>query len=566
MQNVKFHLGKFVGKFEDSVNSLKTENIAERIWKKDHTVWSEDPTEISNRLGWLDCSKVTLSKLDEINSFVNEVIKEGFTQVLLMGMGGSSLAPEVFAKTFGTKEGFLNLSVIDSTHPAAVQFYENNIDFSKTLFIVSTKSGGTVETISFMKYFYNKAIEKLGGENAAKHFAAITDPGSGLEQMAMDLNFRKIFINDPNIGGRYSALSLFGVVPAALIGVDITKLFQSSIGAEEDSKKEIVLGEENTASQIGALMAALAKDGKDKLTFIFSDQIKSFGSWAEQLIAESTGKLGKGILPVDGADLTDLSIFSDDRVFVIIHLKEDDSFKNNIEELINADFPVIEIELDSIYDYGSQFFTWEFATAISGWGLAIQPFDQPNVESAKISARKMVAEYYEKGELPKLDINFEEQNIRLIGNTDSANLKDAFDDFFLQLNQVNPKGYISLQAYTDPYGIMNDKLISLSKKLETKYKAPATIGFGPRFLHSTGQLHKGDSGNGLFIQFIDQQKVNADIPDNAKSDESTMSFGVLVKAQAMGDREALVNSGRKVFTLQFNDSIENSMDYLLSLI
>ena len=566
MQNVKFYLGDLERILSESIEKLTHDNVAERIWNRDHTVWSQDPNEISNRLGWLDCSKVTLSKFDEIEDFVNEVKSEGFTNVLLMGMGGSSLAPEVFSKTFGTKEGYLNLSVIDSTHPAAVIKYENEIDFSKTLFIVSTKSGGTVETISFMKYFYNKSIEKIGLEKTEKHFVAVTDPGSGLEDMAKELNFRKIFINDPNIGGRYSALSLFGIVPATLIGVDIKRLFTSTVKAEEDSKAKVEFGKTNISSQIGALMSSLAKQGKDKLTFVYSSQIGSFGSWVEQLIAESTGKLGEGILPVDGADFSDLTKFSDDRIFVITRLSNDDSFESVIKKLSEMNFPVIEITIDSIYDYGYQFFAWEFATAVSGWGLGIQPFDQPNVESAKISARKVVKEYNEKGELPKLKVNFQEQNIEVTGDTDKQNLTEVINDFFDKLNKVNPKGYISLQSYTDPYGIMNEKLDSLAKKLEKKYKAAVTIGFGPRFLHSTGQLHKGDAGNGLFIQFLDNQNVDAAIPEKAKSNESSMSFGVLVKSQAMGDRDALINSNRKVLTLQFKNSSDSAMDYLIDLI
>jgi len=564
MQKIKFHLGNLAPLLEKGIQKFNEEKIAERIWKKDHTVWNQNPTEISNRLGWLDCSRVTAESFDEIQSFVNEIKNEGFENVLLMGMGGSSLAPEVFSKTFGKEAGYLNLFVIDSTHPAAVLKNEKELDFNKTLFIVSTKSGGTVETISFMKYFYTKAVSKLGKKNASKHFAAITDPGSGLEEMARELNFRKIFINDPNIGGRYSALSLFGIVPAALIGVDLSKLFEETKKAEEDSKLNVIANQSNLVSQTGILIAELAKIGKDKLTFVYSNEISSFGSWVEQLIAESTGKLGKGILPVDGANLTEIKKFDEDRVFVVTHLVDDGSFKNKIDELTSAGFIVVEVLLDSIYDYGAQFFTWEFATAVSGWALSIQPFDQPDVESAKISARKVVKEFIENGELPKLEINLEEENIELTGNFKSDNIKEVFKEFFGRLNKVNTKGYIALQAYTDPYGIMNEKLFELAEMLEKKFKCAVTVGFGPRFLHSTGQLHKGDSGNGLFIQFLDYQNEDADIPDKAGEENSSISFGILVKAQALGDREALLNAGRNVLTFQFNTESEEAMNYLLS--
>ncbi|MDZ7623806.1 MAG: hypothetical protein U5J96_05085 [Ignavibacteriaceae bacterium] len=290
-------LGKYQIAVEKSLNHISRERIIARIWQKDHTVWRKEPTEISNRLGWLDCVEVTKKSFSEINSFVEEIRKEGFTDALLMGMGGSSLAPEVFRLTFGVKKGYLDLHVLDSTHPEAILEYEKNLDPSKTLYIVSTKSGGTVETMSFMKYFFTSLSKKLGREKASKHFIAITDPGSGLEETAKKLNFRKIFLNDPDIGGRFSALSLFGIVPAALIGVDINKLFDETSKMITECKHPEV--SENSGAKLGGIIGSLAKEGVDKLTLIISPQLKYLGGWMEQLIAESTGKDGKGILPVD---------------------------------------------------------------------------------------------------------------------------------------------------------------------------------------------------------------------------------------------------------------------------
>ena len=295
----KYSVGENSKLVDETIKKLGEENVVERIWKKDHTVWSNDPTEISNRLGWLDSVDVTGKSVKEINEFVDEVRAAGFTNALLMGMGGSSLAPEVFRLTFGVKEGYLDLNVLDSTHPEVVMDYAKKLNPATTLYIVSTKSGGTVETFSFMKFFYNYVLHVLGKDEVGKHFVAITDPGSGLQKVAEELNFRKIFLNDPNIGGRFSALSLFGIVPAALVGVDIEKFL--SLAKEETlnckkSSKEI---SKNVAVVTGAIIGALGKRGVDKLTYIISPKFSYIGAWIEQLVAESTGKIGKGILPVD---------------------------------------------------------------------------------------------------------------------------------------------------------------------------------------------------------------------------------------------------------------------------
>ena len=375
-----------------ALSKISDEKIVERIWNKDYTVWDDNPGEISNRLGWLDSVDTTSKAISEINEFVQSVIKEGFTNALLMGMGGSSLAPEVFRLTFGVKAGYLDLAVLDSTHPNAVKNFNDSLEFEKTLFIVSTKSGGTVETISFMKYFYNKTLKKLGEDNAGKHFVAITDPGSGLEEMAKELNFRKIFLNDPNIGGRYSALSLFGMVPAALIGVDLVKLLLSTESIVSECKSI----DNNSAVELGVILGVLASEGIDKTTFITSPEIKFLGAWVEQLVAESTGKNGKEILPVDLEEVLDPEFYSKDRLFVYMKMKNDSTYDTQINALKDADFPIIEIELKDIYDLGKEYFRWEFATVVSGWALGIQPFDQPNVESAKVVARKMMSEYKEK--------------------------------------------------------------------------------------------------------------------------------------------------------------------------
>jgi glucose-6-phosphate isomerase len=544
-------LGKYQTAVEKSLNHISRERVIARIWQKDHSVWRNDPTEISNRLGWLDCVEVTKKSFTEINLFVEEIRKEGFTDALLMGMGGSSLAPEVFRLTFGVKKGYLDLHVLDSTHPEAILEYEKKLNPEKALYIVSTKSGGTVETMSFMKYFFTSVSKKIGKENATKHFIAITDPGSGLEETAKKLNFRKIFLNDPDIGGRFSALSLFGIVPAALIGVDLDKLFDETSKMINECKHKEVL--DNSGAKLGGIIGSLAKEGVDKLTLFISPQLKYLGGWLEQLIAESTGKDGKGILPVDLEPLIEVTEYGKDRVFVYIKLSGDNFFDKKVNEIKAAGFPLIEIEMKNIYQLGAEFFRWEFATAIAGFAMDVQPFDQPNVESAKIAARAMMKEYQLKGKLPELKPALESGGIKVYGEIKAGNLNEAIASFLTKCEKG--KSYIAIQAFLKPDEKTWQQLQLLRLKILQKYKVSTTLGYGPRFLHSTGQLHKGDSGNGFFIQFISDIQNDVAIPDDAGKDESSISFGTLIKAQALGDRQAMIDNKRKVLTIELSKNV-----------
>ena len=508
-------------------------------------------------MGWLDCPTKYQESVDEINSFVSEVKLEGFKNVLLLGMGGSSLAPEVFKYTFGVREGFPDLNVLDSTHPDKIKELSENLNIEKTLFIVSTKSGGTIETISFMKFFYTLTSEKVGLDKAGKHFAAITDHGSGLEKMAKELNFRKIFLNDPNIGGRYSALSLFGIVPAALVGVNIAELLHR---AEKETKESMKEYDANAAIQLGVVTGSLAQKGEDKLTFITSPQLKYFGAWVEQLIAESTGKIGKGILPVDLEELLSPDDYTNDRVFVYWKLKGDSTHNELVKQFEEKNFPVITIELSDLYDLGREYFRWEFATSVMGWVLAIQPFDQPNVESAKVLAREMIKEYNSKGTLPPLVSTFEENGLKVTGDIKSKNIKDALSEFLSQIEKS--KSYVTIQAYLKPDEQTTKILHSIRTSIQKKYSVATTSGYGPRFLHSTGQLHKGDSGNGLFIQFIDEPKNEMNIPDEAGKEKSSLTFKTLIRAQALGDRGALLDNKRKVITIDLGKDGKRALEFI----
>jgi glucose-6-phosphate isomerase len=544
--------GQIESQFYNVLQKLNDDKIIERIWKKDYTVWNNDPTEITNRLGWLDCTSNTRKSFDEIYSFVNEIQSEGIKNVLLLGMGGSSLAPEVFSLVFGHNSK-IKLSVLDSTHPEAVLEKSNRLNSENTLYIVSTKSGGTVETISFMKYFYNFVLNKLGKEKVAQHFAAITDPGSGLEQMAKDLNFRKIFLNDPNIGGRFSALSLFGIVPAAFVDVDIEKLFIRADNEVLLSKKSGYEIERNNAALFGALLGVLAENGKDKLTLFTSESIRSFGGWIEQLVAESTGKLGKGILPVDIEEIQSPEFYGNDRAFVYIKLKSDNRYQDKVQMLIDAGFVVVEFELEDIYDLGKQFFLWEFATAVCGWHLSIQPFDQPNVEQAKVIARNILKDYQESGKLKLPELTFISSDIKIYSEQKIEDINLALRDFLN--NCFSGKNYVAIHAYLNLTEENFKHLQKLRTEIMKKYKVATTLGFGPRFLHSTGQLHKGDSGNGMFIQITDNPADDIAIPDDAITGNSSITFGVLIKAQAFGDRQALKDNSRKVITFELNSPI-----------
>lgn len=524
-----------LGDLETAVAATEAElakkNILERIWQHDHTVWHTEPTEITNRLGWLHTPQNMAAEVARINQFVASVKADGFTEVMLLGMGGSSLAPELFAKIFGS-DG-LKLRVLDSTDATAVKTYAETADLAHTLFIVSTKSGGTVETFSFFKYFYNRIADQAGAKQAGSQFVAITDPGSGLVDTAKKYHFRTIFENDPNIGGRYSVISFFGLVPAALVGVDVACLLERAQAATKAA----------TAVQLGAIMGAMALAGRDKLTLILSDRIASFGDWAEQLVAESTGKNGKGILPVVGEPVLAPEGYGSDRLFVYLRL--DDGYDTAVAQLEQAGQPVVRLQLQDLYDIGGQFFTWELATAVAGHVIGIQPFDQPNVESAKVLARKMVATYHETGQLP-----------RLSSAEPTADSLNAF------ITQAQPGDYIAIHAYVPPTPETDRLLQDLRTQLLAKTKCATTVGYGPRFLHSTGQLHKGDGGNGLFIQFTSEPESDIAIPDTAGEPASGMSFGVLKNAQALGDAQALLDENRRLIRFDLGTAVNENLQKL----
>lgn len=545
--------------------AMEQQRILTRIWQHDHTIWSPSPEEISNRLGWLHSPENMPPHFAEINAFVDELRKEGFTQALLLGMGGSSLAPEVFRLTFDAKPGYLDLSVLDSTDPGAVLAAERRHNAAKTIYIVSTKSGGTIETLSFCKYFFTHAVETLGQEKAGRHFAAITDPGSGLAALAERLGFRKIFLNDPDIGGRYSALSFFGLMPAALTGVDLTMLMQRATAMVRNNRQEEHLSTgTNSAAWLGCLLGEAARAWRDKMTLLLSPQIESFGTWVEQLVAESTGKEGKGIVPVHGEPAGSLASYGDDRIFIHLRLAGDTTHDAFVAALTAAGHPVVQLQLKDVYDLGGEFFRWELATAIASWRLQLNPFDQPDVESAKIQARKMMDEFIRTGALPAPKPVLQAGALAAYADFAAASLPALLQRFLAKSHAGKPRSYIALQAYVAPSPQIDRALADLAGLLRDRTGLATTIGYGPRFLHSTGQLHKGDAGHGLFIQMLAEMPKDAPIPEQPGENSSSFSFAVLKMAQALGDRQALIDGRRPVLRFDLGTDIVDGLRRLSS--
>lgn len=551
-------LGAYASAVEAAREELIAARIVGRIWKNDHTVWKPDPAEIANRLGWLTVAQRVREEARWLRGFAADAAAEGITDALLLGMGGSSLAPDVFRRVFGPDHSGMNLHVLDSTDPAAVAATFDALDPAHTLAVVATKSGNTVETLSFFKTFYNRAIEALGAEAAGAHFAAITDAGSNLDRLAKRLGFREIFRNDPTIGGRYSALSYFGMLPAALLGMDVEGLLGRALEMAEACQPE-----DNPAARLGVTMGVLAGMGRDKLTFILSPAIAPYADWVEQLIAESTGKEGKGILPVVGEPVGTPGDYGADRLFAYLRMAGDATHDAAVDALAAAGQPVVRYELRDRLDIGAQMFLWEFATAVAGHALGINPFNQPNVESAKVRAREMVAAYQKEGALPAVEPALSAGGIDVIGDVDASTPAEALRTF---VAQGGPGAYVSLQAYLQPTPATTEQLRALQAALRDHTKLATTLGYGPRFLHSTGQLHKGDGGKGLFVQITADGGPELPIPDQPGSDASSITFGVLKAAQALGDRQALLDAGRRVIRFHLTGDVASGLEMLIDAV
>lgn len=498
------------GRLEEFANS----RLVERLWSRDPGVWGGDETtaELTDRLGWLTVGDVMAAEVEPLRSFAEE-IRRDFDRVVLLGMGGSSLAPEVMWRTFGRCEAFPAFQMLDSTAPNAVRLVDGGGDLSRTLFIVASKSGTTVETMSFYHHFWART------RGNGSQFVAITDPDMSLEQLGRERSFRHVFLNPADIGGRYSALSLFGLVPAALMGIDVATLLERAQGMAAEcapGTKELA----NPGVALGVLMAEAALAGRDKLTLVVSPGVESFGLWAEQLIAESTGKEGKGIIPVASEPLRARLRNCEDRLFVAMSLRGDDSeaFENRLLDIEGAGYPLARITLADPYDLGAEFFRWEFATAVAGAVLGVNPFDQPNVAESKENTKRALSG-------------------AAAAHRPSGPRRSRVVSF---LDGVRPGDYVNVQAYMAPSAENDSRLASLCGAIRDRVDVAVTVGYGPRYLHSTGQLHKGGPATGHFIQVMDPFADDVPIPN------AEYSFGQLIAAQAQGDFEALTARERPV--------------------
>ncbi len=534
----RMSLGSVQSAVEKRLADWQAADFGRRLWAKDYTLWAKEPTEITNRLGWLTLSEVMSKQTGDLDQFVQAVRADGFDNVVLLGMGGSSLAPEVFETTFGHKMGYPDLSVLDSTHPDAVRAVEKSVNLEHTLFLVSSKSGATIEPNSYMKYFWARVGEKT--KDVAKHFVAITDPGTALVKEAQSRKFRRIFETVPDVGGRYSALTHFGLVPAALIGVDIPRFLSVARGMAQACAASVPVAN-NPGLVLGAALGELALAGLDKVTFATSRSFALLPAWLEQLIAESTGKNDKGIVPVAGEPLGSPEVYGRDRVFVYLRASQDSDpdQEARLKTLEAAAHPVIRIEAGETLDLGQEFFRWELAIAAAGAVLGIQPFDQPDVELAKNLARQAMAGQSQSvpGPGPVLA-------------SDRDNLKNAVSGW---LGKAKPGDYISIQAYLAPKAATTTALEGIQKTLRDTTHLATTLGYGPRFLHSTGQLHKGGPNTGLFVQFVDEPSDPLPVP------ETDYTFGQLIKAQALGDFQAFTQRGRRVLRVNLGKDVTGGL-------
>ena len=506
-------LGRLQPAVDSQVTKLQKDDVPRRLWAKDSTLWSADPNkrqEIRDRLGWLDVADKMLEKSDELG----ELARRGrvFSDVVLLGMGGSSLCPDVLRNTFGTVKGRPKLHVLDTTDPSTILSVRSKVKIADTLFIVASKSGETTETLSHFAYFWEQTKGK------GKQFAAVTDPGTSLEKLAREHNFRWVFPNPPDIGGRYSALSYFGLVPGALMGVDAKELLERAVEMEHACADTVPV-EGNPGVWLGAVMGRLALEGRNKVTLITSPKIATFGYWVEQLLAESTGKEGKGLVPIEGEPVGKPAAYGDDRLFVYIRMSADPPNKA-VQALEKAGHPVVTLTLRDKLDLGGEFLRWEIATAVAGSILGIDAFDQPNVQESKDNTKKVLATFKSRGKLPAAE------------SVPAARSKAALASL---LKKAKRGAYFAIMAYTTRTAQSEAAIAAIRTTVRNKTQIATTSGYGPRFLHSTGQLHKGGPKTGLFLQVVQEDTKDVPIPGQP------YSFSVLKQAQAIGDLQSLTS-------------------------
>ena len=559
LNDMIINAGPGLSAWQERLQAWDEADLGARIWQRDGRVWDEtlvlgaQVPELTDRLDWLELPETMAGSVAELVSFVDEIIADGFSRVVVLGMGGSSLIAEVWAKIFAVKPGFLPVTILDSTHPLSVARIAESEELATTLFLVASKSGGTLETLSFFNYFYHQISEIK--DNPGDNFVALTDPGSKLEALALEKGFVKIFSTPAAVGGRFSALTFFGLLPAVLQGVPITEILQS---AREISKvcAENIPSNQNPALKLGCFLGEMMLAGRDKLFLVLSPSIKPFAVWLEQLIAESTGKSGFGLVPVIVEEGDDLPLrdcndsVSRDSVYLCLRLENDDNrvFDQVLTRIQDSGEPLSLIKLANKVDLGREIWRFEMATAAIGAVLKINPFDQPDVEAAKIGARQAMAAWQENGKLPDFEKLVEENNLKISGSHHFSEVDDLDNALASFVGKVKPGDYIAVMVYLPQTDSLELVLQNLRKILLSRCRVPVTLGYGPRFLHSTGQLHKGDANHGLFLQ------INGNLKNDLQVYGSDYSFATLIAAQAQGDYEALLSRGRRILALDWQST------------
>jgi transaldolase/glucose-6-phosphate isomerase len=546
-ERVTLALGSSTVAVDSTLANLADRKFLSGLWAKDATLWSKEPehqTIIKNALGWLDYPDHVLEAVGELTNFTNEV-KSEFDHVVVLGMGGSSLAPDVLRATFGRIPGYPALHVLDSSDPSQVKTLEGKLNLRRSLFIVASKSGGTTEPDAFFRYFFDRVKSVVGEAHAPNQFVAITDPGTKLDQQATDMKLRHIFRNAPDIGGRYSALSMFGMVPAAIAGYNVSEILRRGVGTLHANGRS---SDVKTApgTRFGAAMGTLQKQGRDKVTIFTHPKVSAFGTWAEQLIAESTGKSGTGIVPVEGEPLGRPESYGSDRVFVYVGAglpEPDAAMLDLLNDLQAAGHPIIRLAMNDLFDIGEQFAVWEIAVATAGCVMNIDAFDQPNVQESKDNTKRLLDVFAKRGDghfdEPKPSLTTANYSLIPLSGSKSVSLgKELSSALAAIFDQVKPGDYVAFTCYLEMNEAHENLMAEVRTKVRNALKVATTVGFGPRFLHSTGQLHKGGANNGVFIQLTTDASVKVQIP-------GMVEFGVLERAQALGDFESLDSRNRR---------------------
>lgn len=543
----------------DALADAEEVDLIDRLWNKDASLWKSEPPQqkiINNALGWLTVPRQMLAGAEELKAFADTLlVSRQFRHVMVCGMGGSSLCPEVLRQTFGRQQEFPELLVLDSTDPDTINNFAQQIDVQHCLFIIASKSGTTTEPIVFHKFWYDRLSQT--GANAGDSFIAVTDPGTQMVKAAQADHFRKIFLNQPDIGGRYSALSYFGMAPAAIMGLDVSELLKRAVAAAELCGAEAPI-DENPGAVLGATMAECALGGRDKLTIITDEKLASLGLWIEQLIAESTGKEGKGIIPIAGEPLAGPSSYGDDRLFVSICVQGGPE-NPQLQALEAAGHPVVHRMLNDVYDLGAEFFIWEMATAFAGWRIGINPFDQPNVQESKDATKALLEKYKSDGKLPEQQASASDEQLTVYagGASTSGSVQEALR---AHCAKIKPGDYVALLAYLEETPEHSAALQEIRLSVREATQAATTMGYGPRFLHSTGQLHKGGPDSGVFIQITAPDKVDFPIPGEP------YTFSVLKDAQALGDFQSLLAHGRRAIRVDLGSDVSAGLQRLQEML